>query len=741
MHFPHGLLVLIGVLVLVLRSIRGQIAAGPANKSMLPFEKQDIPCCHFSHDALALYGCIRNVHIGQEGVVQASTTLYTFVSGNILQYAAYALAINSAYARRNQYNFHILGFPQTSMMNNQPVQQDARWNKVHILWQAVAAKRRGVAYAVSQPWHGHHYTVWLDADLVLLDMDMKIELIAASHPAADIIMSRDIARAEFVSNSGFIIIRVSAWSEAFLERWWSTFDRRKCCDQNAFTWLFDELGVTDKEHISLLRADAINSDFPSWKWQKDFNQVLHLAGASSTLYRAPVFASGFAEVCSRNRVDLAHQLGLTTAVLQSFVAQTGHMRLAAMLTLGRQVQSGQSPVTTTSLATCPIPMTDARHVLLPIADYPPATVMHLVMTVRSDLEDLLKEDDDDCRSLYSLDAPSLRTFEEQLLALRRWIYESLKNIALKLSRGELNALSSVRRDSSINETANSMATLEALKDAVSAGFEWFLAMQGSTALFSNEREPSTIAKRKAQQQRPLLATIQELLAAMESGAPSSLRGKVLYYRFKHALLMSATHPPLSDDKLRWLSTSVDLWRVMVECNYFGSDYVMADPYKEGSEAMQELGTLFCSRQMFDKGLTMLGEAIKLHEKTLEGYSNIRIAARKDISEGMANLAQTLINAGICGYEKGDSASLEQSARSLKNAQALLEQVSAANRMAQDNNAAPLHDIVQAVETAQEFYAEVVVRLFARRTTPEVPETGATIPEVIKTRLFMKKRRD
>ena len=665
--------------------IREKGAFSNSSRSV-PIDQRDVSCCRFSRDAVALYHCIRSLHEEDD---KAEVALYTYVTENILLYAGFAVAINSAYARRHGYSFHILGFPETTLMNARPPEEDARWNKVYMLWQAAAAGVQSPSCAV-----------WLDADLVLIDLDMKIEAILAAHPFADIIMSRDIARAEFVSNSGFIIVRSSPWSTRFLEKWWITFDRRKCCDQNAFTWLYDELTGDDKSRIALLRADAINSDFPAWKRQEEHNQVLHLAGASSLLYRAPVFAEGFEQVCSsgRNKKPLAHQLGLTATVLRWFVIQTGQTRLAAMQMLVQQVQARRCEVVRVAPGWLwhPYNIVDTQLA--------PSTFLDEVAAVKITLEDLLKDDDDDCGSLHQLTPSAMREQEKLLVSLRRWVFESLRLIALEWS-AETRTPEYADVAAPAAAVYLPLTTLELLKDAIGAGFDWFLVVQKSTALLPE-------AALKARHQRPVLATIQQLLDAMEIAAPPSLGAKVLYYKFKHALLTAATHPTMSEDKLHWLSVSVNVWRVLAERNYFGSDYVMADPYKEGSEAMQELGTLLCSRKLYDSGLSILAEAISLHEKTVLGYEHIRIAARKDIFEGKAALAQTLINAGICGYEQrdADTAALQQAAESLNKARELLEQVSAANQLSEATTEPPYNDILRAVAVAEEFQARIMLRL-------------------------------
>lgn len=54
-------------------------------------------------------------------------------------------------------------------------------------------------------------------DILLLDLTVRIEKIAAQYPDAHIIMSSDVSS---LCNSGFVIVRNTPWAIRFLTRWW-----------------------------------------------------------------------------------------------------------------------------------------------------------------------------------------------------------------------------------------------------------------------------------------------------------------------------------------------------------------------------------------------------------------------------------------------------------------------------------------------------------------------------------------
>lgn len=122
-----------------------------------------------------------------------------------------------------------------------------------------------------------------------------------------------------IVNSGCFIVKNSQWSRVFLEKWWSSYDRVQGMDQHIFTRVWEQVLDAEK-HIKILRPDALNSHLPAWENQKDFNQILHLAGSSNVL-RKLVFREGLQVICDHLHQEsqrLPRQLGLTQQKLLEF---------------------------------------------------------------------------------------------------------------------------------------------------------------------------------------------------------------------------------------------------------------------------------------------------------------------------------------------------------------------------------------------------------------------------------------
>jgi hypothetical protein len=213
-------------------------------------------CCSLSSNSDQLMKCLNSLEYNYKEEV----AIVTYATEGIYSYAAYSLGINSAYAEHNLYQFKIL---TPSDSNYEPV--DARWNKVAILEKAMESEG-GWAKDVS-------FLVWVDADLAILDLGMRIELIGRSHPEAEIIMSEDLNGASTLANSGYILVRNTPWAKKFLSLWWSYGDRTRMSDQSALTMMFETLPIEEQRKVLILPKDAVNTHFPPHIHQKDHNQV------------------------------------------------------------------------------------------------------------------------------------------------------------------------------------------------------------------------------------------------------------------------------------------------------------------------------------------------------------------------------------------------------------------------------------------------------------------------------------
>jgi hypothetical protein len=192
--------------------------------------------------------------------------LLTFATEDIFDYASYGFAVNEAFAEHHGYKLKLLH-------NTLPHydQHDSRWNKVIVLIDAL-----------NSDWaEGLDYVMWLDADLVFLDMYMDLEALVSQYSHAHFIASSEFIGGSTMINSGACIVKNSEWGRDFLSRWWTFSNRSYYSDQEQFDMMVHSYGQEYIDsNVVILPPNIINSDPPAMEKQRPSDQVLHLMGES-----------------------------------------------------------------------------------------------------------------------------------------------------------------------------------------------------------------------------------------------------------------------------------------------------------------------------------------------------------------------------------------------------------------------------------------------------------------------------
>ena len=139
--------------------------------------------------------------------------LVTYASDNIMGYARWSYAVQHAFAEWQ--GLPLYRRSPGSGHNFEP--RDERWNKIKIVRDLMEED------AVNEG----SYVVWMDADLILLDLNWRLDDIIAMYASHDLIISRDSAPESGMVNTGLMIFRVSKWSRDFLDIWWESHDRAR----------------------------------------------------------------------------------------------------------------------------------------------------------------------------------------------------------------------------------------------------------------------------------------------------------------------------------------------------------------------------------------------------------------------------------------------------------------------------------------------------------------------------------
>lgn len=570
-------------------------------------------CCRYKGDVNRLYQCAKGGLLGHDVAIVSFTTAAT------LKYASYSLAINAAYARQHGYAFKVFDLSEVGTNG------DPRWNKIFLLWDGL------------QHWaKDYSYVVWLDSDLAIIDHSFDINSIALNNPRAHLIMSRDVPTAPFVANTGAMIVKNSAWSVALMELWWFSYDRDKCCDQNAFTWLYDRpLPVDIRDRVALLPSYAINTLFPAWLNQQETDPVLHLAGLNS-LYREAVFRKGYFALCATEKdgVEAAPQLTLGRDYLFGAMRDMTAARAEECSALIREVEALVSTSSETVAS---------------------------VLSIRRRLLDVLKADDDERNHFTSRDLPVLASTRRMELTLKHWIATRL----LHFAKLELDAVHSSRLHEEVRDAVGAVFELcVAFNERVAtsvhdAGLAEAGVRQLPLAASGDESEAEREPRAPPFNLVEVLLDCREVLDRLlsDSCLPAATRGSLLYFQFKTYQFLAGNYPVDSalsshmSQRVEHLTMAVGSWREHKLLDHFDAQYVLPDPDKDYTAVLSDLALLQCLQNSHQRGLVLYKESLELQHQTLVGFAHIKIATTDVIWTATTTLLDTAINAALCWAAK------------------------------------------------------------------------------------------
>lgn len=632
--------------------------------------------------------------------------LLTSLTSNILPYASYVLAINSIYAAARGYSMQII-HEDGPVLYQGALDPDARWNKIKFLSDSLHNLPAD---------DSEQYVVWLDADLAIINFQLDFEQLIQQYQEADIIMSRDKASAPFVGNTGTIIVKNTAWSKHFLDLWWRSYDRRKCCDQNALTWLYERhIPVDVQQRMYFLPANAINTDFPVWKNHNDFSRVLHLAGLTS-IYRIKVFQEAFDHICRQAKKStdrsLHHQLGIDVQYLQHTASLLLDMRLLALDALKQEV-----------------------HQLLLPQNREHTTSKHKIEELRKlriRVFDAIKQDDNDAdivQTSREQQVASKVSIEAKVFDLRKSLYEAFAETVRNDLSGRKQSFHEIDLrcpDDVDGDVQDCVVRIELVQDMVSTAIEYILAQDCSQSVNNTMQLCGQVFD-------DMLAVVNQVL--QQTTSRDKVQARFLYYKFKHHQLSADMYQHQVSFHIDWLMAASRVWKEMVsKYQYYGSDYVLADPQKEYVDLLLRLGTVLCSSERFHEGAQQLQYAIQAQEETIEGYQRIKIATNDIIRYAHILLAEIHYNFAICSYEAAgaDPIRLQDVKEHLIMTTSLLER-----HQAQEESRAyqPAMQLLEVVQHFSFFDADVDVIGTANLESPP----PSSPPTIVKKTVKLKRR--
>ncbi|XP_052161052.1 alpha-1,2-galactosyltransferase gmh3-like isoform X2 [Oryza glaberrima] len=133
----------------------------------------------------------------------------------------------------------------------------------------------------------HHWLFWNDADTLVTNPDIPLEMILFSvighsdfDAAPDLILTEDFNGV----NAGVFFIRGSKWSEKFLDTWWNLtsfiqFGSTKSGDNAALKHLIDHFSPEEmQEHVRIAKMQCLFNSYP-WRptWKSMHRLIFHLS--------------------------------------------------------------------------------------------------------------------------------------------------------------------------------------------------------------------------------------------------------------------------------------------------------------------------------------------------------------------------------------------------------------------------------------------------------------------------------
>ncbi|CAJ1441210.1 unnamed protein product [Effrenium voratum] len=217
----------------------------------------------------------------------------TYATQHVHEFARFSLSLNANWAARFDHSFVI-------------DTRDRATGGVDVKNAKVLVKKYWVDHPnISDPW-----LLWIGADAALVDFGedvLRRTLRAHAAEHTQVIITRDphgrAGNSMSLFNADVILIRRSAWSSAFLQRWWEDWRMKEGrTDQEVLELLYTEDVMGAASKFVLLAPNTLNSESMSIVAEAPALQpVVHLGGHSDSL-RAGFFEHALQLLCE-GRLD------------------------------------------------------------------------------------------------------------------------------------------------------------------------------------------------------------------------------------------------------------------------------------------------------------------------------------------------------------------------------------------------------------------------------------------------------
>ena len=180
-------------------------------------------CCEAVVDGMSEQGsrpfqqivsqCVGNSALDAEN--QTRVLVLTHVTPDKETYARYSVSLMAMHAREFSHKLMVERSTDIPLRGRKP-----DFAKIYHLWQWVQKVKKTDAHL--------EYILWLDADAIVVHFDSdlvgrliaRLDLEQEMMIGGELIPAADGVASSLVSNTGTMLLRVSDWSESFLQAWW-----------------------------------------------------------------------------------------------------------------------------------------------------------------------------------------------------------------------------------------------------------------------------------------------------------------------------------------------------------------------------------------------------------------------------------------------------------------------------------------------------------------------------------------
>lgn len=122
----------------------------------------------------------------------------------------------------------------------------------------------------------------INTDLIPLDLNFRVERIAAEHPHVHILLSEDVSS---IANTGFIIVKATRWAEQFLTGWLAQKHTPGMeTEQLGFEAVYQSRSKEEMQSkVAILPAHVLNSIATPMGKQEPYHQVIFIGSWPSSL--------------------------------------------------------------------------------------------------------------------------------------------------------------------------------------------------------------------------------------------------------------------------------------------------------------------------------------------------------------------------------------------------------------------------------------------------------------------------